>query len=380
MIYFDNAATTAIKPEAVYRASDHALRYFGNPGRSGHKYSLDAAEAAFNCREKLGKLFNFDDTESIVFTLNATHALNIAINSLVSKGDVVLVSGFEHNAVMRTLFGIGADIRFFGTKLFDQDASVETLKQNLTNKTKCVIVNHVSNVFGFVQPVYEIAELCNKRGVPLIIDCSQSAGVLNIDQKKLNASFLAMPGHKSLYGPQGTGVLICGINPKPLMYGGTGSLSELMTMPDFLPDRSEAGTVNMPGITGLSAGVDYILKTGTGKIMEHESELKNMLKNGFSHLSYIIPYFSDNDSTQAGVVSFNMDGAECEAMAASLGEHGIAVRAGLHCAPAAHKSAGTINTGTVRVSFSYFNTKDEVYSFINMLEYLHAFEFKNGKK
>lgn len=223
MIYFDNAATTLIKPDGVYDAVLYGIKNYGNPGRGGHKYSLDAGEAVFQCREKLAELFKISDSENIVFTQNATHSLNIAIRSIVGKGDAVLTTGFEHNSVMRVLFAIGADVRLFGTKLFDSTETVRQLRALINRSIKCVIVNHVSNVFGFIQPVYEISDICKKYGVPLIIDCSQSAGCLDIDQSRLNAAFLCMPGHKGLMGPQGTGVLVCGsADKKPLLFGGNG--------------------------------------------------------------------------------------------------------------------------------------------------------------
>lgn len=369
MIYFDNAATTLIKPDGVYDAVLYGIKNYGNPGRGGHKYSLDAGEAVFQCREKLAELFKISDSENIVFTQNATHSLNIAIRSIVGKGDAVLTTGFEHNSVMRVLFAIGADVRLFGTKLFDSTETVRQLRALINRSIKCVIVNHVSNVFGFIQPVYEISDICKKYGVPLIIDCSQSAGCLDIDQSRLNAAFLCMPGHKGLMGPQGTGVLVCGsADKKPLLFGGTGSVSELMSMPDFLPDRLEAGTPNTPGIYGLSKGVEYILEKGTENIYSHERALVSYLKRGIGSLTNIKGYFSEYDN-QCGVVSVNHTKTGCEDFASLLDRHGIAVRAGLHCSPYAHKSAGTFETGTVRLSFSCFNTENEVYQLINILKF-----------
>ena len=373
MIYFDNAATTVIKPESVYRAADNAMRRLGNPGRGGHSFSMKAADTAYQCRERLCRLFGCDDSEKIIFTFNATHGLNIAINSLVEKGDNVLVTGFEHNAVMRPLISLGANIDYFGNKLFDQEYTVSSLKSKIGKDTKCVIANHVSNVFGFIQPIYEISEICHKYGVPFIIDASQSAGVIKIDQNRLNADFIAMPGHKGLYGPQGTGVLICNHTSKPLLYGGTGSVSESFDMPDFLPDRLEAGTGNTPGIAGLSEGVQFILNKGTDRIFNHELKLKNALKSRLDKMPYISAVFDNSLSCQTGVISLNMQSVPCEELASKLGSKGVAVRAGLHCAPAAHTSAGTIKTGTVRVSFSAFNSVEEIYKFVNILEFIHSF-------
>lgn len=368
MIYFDNAATSLIKPEGVYNAVNYAMRIYGNPGRGGHMFSTDASECMFNCREKIGKLFNYTDTENIVFTSNATHGLNIAINSLVNRGDSVLVSGFEHNAVMRPLCAKNPHISVYGNKLFDAEYTIKSLKQKIRKNTKCVILNHISNVFGFIQPIYEIAAICDRFGKPLIVDCSQSAGVIDIDLSKIRPAFAAMPGHKSLLGPQGTGVLICGRTPKPLIYGGTGSLSAKPNMPDFLPDMLEAGTVNMPGIAGLSAGIDFLLSKNPGEIIEHEETLVRILKENLADIDSLETYFSNDELLQSGVVSVASEIFGCEELSELLNLNNVAVRAGLHCAPLAHKSAGTFEKGTVRISFGCFNTEEEIKEFCMILK------------
>ena len=223
-----------------------------------------------------------------------------------------------------------------------------------------MICSHVSNVFGFIQPVEEIAGLCRSRGVPLIIDASQSAGVLPLDMEALGAAFIAMPGHKGLYGPQGTGVLLCGVPARTLLEGGTGSLSIQQEMPDFLPDRLEAGTHNMPGIAGLLAGVRYVRRRGLDKILDHEKSLTAMAAQGLASLPGVTLYAAPGLRSQAGVLSLTAEGKDVETLGAALARRGIAVRAGLHCAPLAHRSAGTLETGTVRLSFSDFNTPEEV--------------------
>ena len=218
----------------------------------------------------------------------------------------------------------------------------------------------MSNVFGFVLPVGEIAALCRARGIPFVLDASQSAGCLPVRMGELGAAFIAMPGHKGLYGPQGTGLLLCGAETKPLLQGGTGSASALQDMPEFLPDRLEAGTHNMPGIAGLLEGLRYVRAQGTERILAHERRLLRPAGEALARIPGITVFQAEEPAAQAGVLSFRIDGMDCEAAGEALGRRGIAVRAGLHCAPLAHRSAGTLETGTVRVSVSAFNTAQEL--------------------
>ena len=221
MIYLDNAATTMIKPEAVARAMTDAMRRAASPGRGGHVPAMTAAEIVFRCRENASELFNVPEPERIVFTMNATHALNIAIRSLAHKGTRVLVSGYEHNSVTRPLAQLGADIAVASSAPFDRNGILKAFRDKIP-AAELVVCTHVSNVFGFILPVYEIAEMCRRAGVPFILDASQSAGVLEVDYQALGAAFIAMPGHKALFGPQGTGILICGVEGEPLLSGGSG--------------------------------------------------------------------------------------------------------------------------------------------------------------
>jgi len=370
MIYFDNAATTLIKPKEVKEAVLNAMDSCTSVGRSGHKYSQNADKIVFECRENAAELFNYSKAENIIFTYNATHSLNIAIRSLVKRGDHVLISGFEHNAVLRPLYAIGANVSVFGTRLFDREYSIISLRKKITPKTKCVIVNHVSNVFGFIQPIYEIAEVCRQKRIPLIIDASQSAGILDIDENLLNASFIAMPGHKSLFGMQGTGILLCNSRNTPIIYGGTGSLSKNRGMPDFLPDRLEAGTHNVAGIAGLNEGIKFVIKNGTKNIFEHEQILKSKFINEVSKIKNIRVFHSEKHDVQSGVISIVCKNIDPETTAQKLGEFDICVRAGFHCAPLAHKFAKTYETGTIRVSFSCFNTEDEISEFCDIMRFI----------
>jgi len=339
-----------------------ALAAMSSPGRGGYPAAARAADTAFQCRCALAELFGLKNPEQAVFTFNATHALNIAIKSLVPPGGKAVISGYEHNAVTRPLAALDAKISVAEAPLFDAEAAVESFDCLVDASADAVICSHVSNVFGFVQPVEEIAAICRSRGVPFIIDASQSAGILPLDMEKLGAAFIAMPGHKGLYGPQGTGVLLCGedVPVRILLEGGTGSLSIQQSMPDFLPDRLEAGTHNMPGIAGLLAGVRYVKHRGTDKILDHEKSLTRLAVRGLKGVPGLRVYVSPELRDQTGVLSLTAEGKDTEALGAALAERGIAVRSGLHCAPLAHRSAGTLDTGTVRLSFSDFNTPEEI--------------------
>lgn len=363
MIYLDSAATTFQKPPEVAAAMERALAVMSSPGRGGYPEAMAAAETAFACRSELAELFGLRDAERVVFTMNATHALNIAIKSLVSPGGRAVISGYEHNAVTRPLAALGAETAVAAGPLFRPEAVTAAFERLITPETQAVICCHVSNVFGFIQPVEAVAALCRSRGVPLIIDASQSAGVLSLDMDALGAAFIAMPGHKGLYGPQGTGVLLCGENVpvRPLMEGGTGSMSLRQEMPDFLPDRLEAGTHNMPGIAGLLAGVRYVRRRGTGEICRREREMTLVLAEGLRQLPGVQVFAEPGLGNQTGVLSVTAEGRDCEALAQALAERWTAVRAGLHCAPLAHRTAGTLDTGTVRLSLSDFNTPEEVF-------------------
>ncbi|MCI9330868.1 MAG: aminotransferase class V-fold PLP-dependent enzyme [Oscillibacter sp.] len=362
MIYFDSAATSFQKPASVAAAMWEALASMSSPGRGGYPAAARAADTAFQCRSELAELFGLKNPEQVVFTLNATHALNIAIKSLVPPGGRAVVSGYEHNAVTRPLEALGAKISVAAAPLFHPKAVTEAFDRLITPGTSAVICSHVSNVFGFIQPVEEVAAICRSRGVPFIIDASQSAGVLPLDMDALEATFVAMPGHKGLYGPQGTGVLLCREDApvRPLLEGGTGSQSIQQRMPDFLPDRLEAGTLNMPGIAGLLAGVRYVRRGGLEKILAHERHLTQMTIQGLEAMQGLRLFVSPDLRSQAGVLSLTAEGMDVEAIGSALAERGIAVRAGIHCAPYAHRTVGTLDTGTVRISFSDFNTPEEV--------------------
>ena len=362
MIYFDSAATTFQKPRTVADAMLAALATMSSPGRGGYPAAMAAADAAFDCRTELAELYHAESPEQVVFTMNATHGLNIAIKSLVPPGGRAVISGYEHNAVTRPLAALGAQVSVAAAPLFRPEAVTAAFDRLIVPGTDAVICSHVSNVFGFVQPVEAVAAICRQRGVPFIIDASQSAGMLTLDMAALGAAFIAMPGHKGLYGPQGTGVLLCGkdVPVRTLLEGGTGSLSMQQEMPDFLPDRLEAGTHNMPGIAGLLAGVRFVRQLGPENICREERLLAHQAAEGLRRVPGLTVHALPDLAAQAGVLSIVPEQMDAEALGAALAERGIAVRAGLHCAPLAHRTAGTLNTGTVRLSFSHWNTREEV--------------------
>ena len=358
MIYLDNAATTLIKPVSVGRAMLRAMQECASPGRGGHRAAMRAAELVYCCRETAAELFHVPDPSRVVFTMNATHGLNVAINSLVKEKTKILISGYEHNAVTRPLRQRGAEIIVAESPLFDSEACLNAFEEQM-GQAGLVVCTMVSNVFGFILPIRKIAALCRARGVPLIVDASQAAGVLDIDFQALGAAFVAMPGHKGLFGPQGTGLLLCGQEGEPLLSGGSGSDSLLQEMPGYLPDRLEAGTHNVPGIAGLLAGMEYVRVRGAEKIMDQECALLCTAVEELRDFAGA-ELFTGQEGMQSGVLSLRVRGMDCDEAANQLSERGICLRSGLHCAPFAHKSAGTLETGTLRMSFSPFVSESEL--------------------
>ena len=347
MTYLDNGATSLHKPPAVAQAVRCALETCANPGRGGHPVAMRAAQTVLHCREAAAAMFDCSP-EQVVFTSNCTHSLNIAIRTLVRPGDRVLISGFEHNALTRPLHALNAQITVAGRRLFDWEDTLHCWEQALKKGVNAAIFTHCSNVFGYILPVEEMAALCRRYNVPFIVDAAQSAGTLPISLKQWGAAFIAMPGHKGLLGPQGTGLLLCGIKPEPLLLGGTGSASLDQKMPDFLPDRLEAGTLNVPGIAGLGAGISYLQRVGMGNVHKRECREANRCAEALQKKGFRV----FTGAHQSGIVSFVPE-MDCEEVAQKLSRQGIAVRAGLHCAPLAHESAGTLKTGTVRISYGY---------------------------
>lgn len=359
MIYLDHGATSWPKPAAVSRAVSRAMAQYGNPGRGGYPAAMASSNALYHCRELASRLFRCLP-EQVVFTMNCTHGLNLAIKTLIPPGGRVVISGFEHNAVTRPLHALGAEVVVAGRRLFDPADTLESFREALKTHPHGAVFTHVSNVFGYILPVEEMAALCRSYGVPFVVDAAQSAGSMPIDFSALGADFIAMPGHKGLQGPMGTGLLLCARNPDPLLFGGTGSLSAQQQMPDFLPDLAEAGTANVPGIAGLSAALAQVSRLDLSAVGKREAELAQVAARGLSWMG--LKVFSG--AHQGGVCSFLPPDGDCEKAADRLAHRGFCLRAGLHCAPTAHESAGTLGTGTVRLSCGPETKPWEIHRFL----------------
>ena len=348
MTYLDYGATSFHKPPQVSRAMDRALRTCANPGRGGYAAAREADRVVYRCRERAAGLFGCLP-ERVIFTANCTQSLNMAIHTLVKPGSRVVISGFEHNAVVRPLYALGAKVSVAGRKLFDWEDTLEDFRKALDRGADAAVFTHVSNVFGYILPVEELAALCRSRGVPFVVDAAQSAGAIPVNLDKWGADFVAMPGHKGLLGPQGTGLLLCKDSAEPLLFGGTGTDSRNPRMPADLPERLEAGTLNVPGIAGLGAGLAFLQQRGLHGDREHRC------------LRYCVPRLRAlgmevfAGEHQLGTLAFRC-GRDCEEAAEALAEEGICLRPGLHCAPLAHESAGTLETGVLRVSFGWMST------------------------
>jgi len=366
IIYFDNAATSWPKPPGVLQAMKMYLEEIGgSPGRSGHRMAIAAGQLLADCRMNLAELFGVDDPSRIVFTKNVTEALNLAILALVQPGDHVITTGVEHNAVMRPLRHLEAQGIHLSVIPCSNEGmlDLDQLESALRVPARLVVMTHASNVIGNVLPLRTIVELAHGAGVPVLVDAAQTAGAFPIDVKEMEIDLLAFTGHKSLYGPTGTGGLCLGeeIDLAPLVRGGTGSASELEVQPEFLPDKLESGTLNICGIAGLNAGVQFILNRTLETIRRHEAELTTRFLQGLRDVPSVTVYGPESADVKIGVTSFNLGGVSCSDVGLILDERfGIMCRIGLHCAPAAHRTIGTYPNGTVRFGWSFFTTLDEV--------------------
>ena len=378
MIYLDNAATSFPKPERVYVEMDKCMRqYCANPGRSGHRLALEAGRAIFRTRERLCRLFNIENPMQVVFTSNATEALNLGIKGLLREGDHVVTTSMEHNSVARPLTALkakGVSVTYVGcdSKGYLDPRDIErAIKKN----TALIVMTHASNVTGTLMPVNEVGCIAKERGIPFMLDAAQTAGIYDIDVKNMNIDMLAFPGHKGLMGPQGTGGLYISesLDVLQMKEGGTGSRSEELEQPVVVPDRYESGTPNTAGIVGLGAGVGFILEKGTAAIREHEEELTAMLLQGLGQIKGVKIYGPANPRFQAGVVSINIgDGDSGEISYILDRSYDIATRSGLHCSPLAHRTIGTFDQGTVRFSVGYFNTRKDIEAALRAVEEIAA--------
>ena len=374
MIYLDNAATTSPKPQKVKNNITYAMNNLvANPGRSGHELSVKAAETIYNCRKETASFFGFNSPERVVFTKNCTESVNMVLKGLPLKGKKVVTSSLEHNAVMRPLYeleeqGVKVEIAevFFG----DFDATLRSFERAIDKDTALVFCTHASNVNGAVLPIKEIGKLCKDRGVLFAVDGAQTAGVFPINMREMNIDYLCLPGHKGLYGPMGTGILICGGDIEyPLITGGTGSRSVERFQPKDLPERLESGTLNVPGIAGLKGGIEFVKSKGIDNIRYHEVSVSAYIYNSLSKMNHVNLYTPKPDGTHfAPVFCFNVKGLHSAKTAGALNVRGIGVRAGLQCAPSAHRRMGTLESGTVRISPSVFTTQNDANFFINVIK------------
>ncbi|MGC8810690.1 MAG: aminotransferase class V-fold PLP-dependent enzyme [bacterium] len=373
-IYLDHAATSFPKPPSVYQAVMHVLRQVGgSPGRSDHRAAREANQIVQETREKIARLFAIPQAEQIIFTHNATAAINMGLKGLLNPKDHVLTSSMEHNSVVRPL----RSLEEMGVKISIIPCSKEgyldhlAFKKGLQRQTKLIVLTHASNVTGMIFPIEEIGHLARSRGILFMVDAAQTAGLLPIDVQKMKIDLLACPGHKSLYGPQGTGFLYVSkeINLKPLLEGGTGTNSESDKQPKVMPFYLESGTLNTPGIAGLGAGISFIMKEGLAKIWTKETQMTKLLMEGLKKISGLKIYGSLKAEERVPVISFNLNSIHPGHLAYLLDEiYNIGVRAGLHCAPHAHRTLGTFPYGAVRVSLGFFNKEKDVLALLKALK------------
>ena len=367
-VYFDNASTTFSKPKVVVdNIYNYLINVGGNANRSASSNSLETSRQLCNARETVADFFNFHNSSNVIFTNNITTSLNMLIRGFLKEGFHVISSTMEHNSILRPLMDLKENLNIDLTLINASSTgyiSVSDVKKAIKTNTKLIILSHASNVTGSIQPLEEIGKICLDKNIFFIIDSAQSAGVINVDMKKLNADAIAFTGHKSLLGPQGSGGFI--INDKlnnlchPIISGGTGSLSYSLNQPDFLPDKFESGTLNMPGIIGLASGIDYIKSIGRENIESKMKLLRSTLYSGLKNIKNVTVYGGDDPLKTTTCISFNINNVDPSELSYFLDKNNISSRSGLHCAPLAHKSIGTFPEGTVRFSLSYFNTLDEI--------------------
>jgi len=369
MIYFDNAATSWPTPPCVMEALAQFLQNCGaNPGRSGHRLAIDAARIVYNTREAIAKLFNVSDPLRIIFTMNVTEAINLALRGYVQPGDNIITSSMEHNSMMRPLRDLEKTSVQLKVVQCSQNGKldVDDVKAAIQSNTVMIAINHASNVVGTLQSLSEIGKVARNHNVLLLVDAAQTGGAYPIDMISDNIDLLAFTGHKSLYGPTGTGGLIINervdINRlKPLKTGGTGSGSEKEHQPQFLPDKYESGTPNVVGLAGLGAALHWISQQDIKNIRSYELKLTAHLISGLQQIRNVKVYGCLDAAHQTATVSFNIDGLQPSEVGLKLDEQlGIMCRVGLHCSPASHNTICTFPNGTIRFGLGFFNTLSEV--------------------
>ncbi len=373
-LYFDNAATSWPKPEAVYKAAEIQMRQAcGNPGRSGHTRTLEADRLIYRTREAAARLFNISDPARVVFTYNATDALNIALKGFLKAGDHVLYTAMDHNSVLRPLGRLRRDELITSTMIPCSDQGypdLDYLEHSYRPETSLLVINHASNVTGAIAPLSDMIASAHKRGIKVLVDAAQTAGVVPIDTQKEEIDFLAFTGHKGLLGPTGTGGLYVssGLDLNPLREGGTGSQSEMDLHPASMPERLEAGTLNSSGLAGLLEGITFILNTGVEEIQKSESHLRQYLYTKLQSINALTLYGPGDSGQAAAVVSFTLENADSGEIGYILeSSYGILCRTGLHCAPLAHQAIGTFPEGTVRLSPGFFTAEKDIDYLVNAL-------------
>ena len=372
-VYLDNAATSWPKPPEVIAAMQAYLENGGgSPGRAAHGKSLASARMVYETRDALSSLFNATSPDRVIFTKNATEAINLLLFGFLNPGDHVIVSSMEHNAVMRPLRQLESRGVSLSVAACDSCGGLDplTIKTALTPRTRLVLLVHASNVTGTLLPIAEVANIAREAGIRFAVDAAQTAGVHPIDVQSGGIDFLTFTGHKSLGGPQGTGGLVIGpdVDLRPLMFGGTGSASESENQPAFLPDKLESGTLNAIGIAGLGASLAALAEFGVENVLAHERKLMKLFRDGLKELSDIEVYGPENTAESVGVLSLNVASRPCEEVGMELErDFDILTRTGLHCAPAAHRTIGTFGRGTVRFSVSRFNTESDIHAALEAL-------------
>lgn len=372
--YLDNAATSFPKPESVYAAMDGFIRKIGaSPARGSYPRAQESERCLVRGRSKLAQLLGIANPSRLIFTANATDAINIALKGFLQTGDHVITTSAEHNAVLRPLWAMqtsrGITLSIVPTNALGE-IDPDALFQQVTPKTRLVCCTHASNVLGTLQPVEEIARRCRALGIACLVDGSQSAGVIPVDMEKLGVDFFAFTGHKSLLGPTGTGGLYVrdGIDIATFREGGSGSHSEDLNQPTVWPERHESGTPNMMGLVGLFAGVDFLLEKGVSTIQQHERELTHQLMEGFRRIPGITLYGPDVDK-KVGITSIGFSAMSTAEMGQILGKKfGIMIRTGIHCAPLIHQQIGTAGQGTLRFSVGYATTQDDITAAIQSVQ------------
>lgn len=373
MIYLDNGATTFPKPQSVINSVNLALRNYGaNPGRGGHRLAIKASEKVYETRKSLADFFKISDPSNVIFTHNCTEALNFVIKGLVKSGEHIVISSLEHNAVSRPVEKLKSkNVSYTIAEVVegDNEQTLSNFRNAIRENTKLLVCTYASNVFGIKVPVERICAMCHQYGILTCVDAAQASGIIPIDLSDSSIDYLCVAGHKGLYAPMGTGALIinCETIPDSLVEGGTGSNSQNLVQPDILPDKFESGTPDFTGIVGLKSGIDFVNRRGPLNIYHHEISLIKSAYNSLKSMKNVKLYTDEpNMNYYAPVLSFNIEGKDSETVSDILStRYNIATRAGLHCAPLAHKSLGTFDIGTVRVVPSVFTTNNDINSLIN---------------